>query len=241
MTPATFAALAVGPFVGSLVALVAERYARGEGFVAGRSHCNGCGRVLSPIELIPVVSWLALRGRARCCGTPVPVSLPLTELAAFAVPAMSLVAGAQGAALWASCVLGWTLLVLALIDLRTWTLPDALTLPLLLAGLGLAATGVTGPLLDHAIGAGVGWGGLAGIAALFRAWRGYDGLGLGDAKLFGAAGAWLGWAALPTVLLAACLAGLALALVLRGRHEGRRAIPFGPALAAGIWAVWLLA
>ena len=129
------------------------------------------------------------------------------------------------------------LLAIARIDLRQYRIPDGLSLPLMAAGLGLAALrpGLVGlPLSDHAIGAAAGFGVLAAIGAWYHRRTGIDGLGLGDAKLFGAAGAWLGWQMLPHVLLAASLAGLVAAGLLR-----RRRIAFGPWIAAGFFGVWL--
>ena len=127
------AALLVAPFVGSFAGLVADRLPRSEGFVRGRSRCESCGRALGPAELVPVLSFLRLRGRARCCGAPIPPRLPLIEVAALLVAASATWA-ADGALLLAGLGLGWTLLVLAAIDAQALRLPDALTLPLGAAG-----------------------------------------------------------------------------------------------------------
>lgn len=129
------------------------------------------------------------------------------------------------------------LIVVAVIDLRTFRIPDLISLPLIAAGLGIAfaVPGGYGP--DHLIGAAGAYLAFAAIgAAHFRA-RGIDGLGLGDAKLFAAAGAWLGWQALPIVLLIAALGGLGQALARRDRGAP---LAFGPWLAAGFWVVWTL-
>lgn len=181
--------------------------------------------------------WLALNGRCRGCAAPIGFWYPALGLAAVAV-ALWAVAVAPGWYGWAGALLGWTLLALASIDLREMILPDALTLPLLVAGLALAATAFPYPL-DHVIGAVIGG---AGFAALGWGWErvsGREALGLGDAKLFAAAGAWLGWQGLPSMLLLASLAGLVMALV-RVRLGGdlRTPLPFGPALALGFWLTW---
>ena len=229
------AALLIAPALGSFAALAADRLPEGRSVVAGRSRCDGCGEALAPRDLVPLASFLALRGRARCCDAPIPRHLPMVEAAFLLVPAM---AAAAGAPLPASCALGWTLVLLAAIDLRTLTLPDALTLPLLAAGLALSALGATGPLALHAAGAAAGAALVVGIDAAYRVWRGAPGMGLGDAKLLAAAGAWCGLAALPSVLVLACLAGLAGALA--AGAGARVPVPFGPALAAATWAVWLV-
>ena len=227
------------PFVGSFIGLAVQRRGTGEPIIHGRSRCPACGRTLSPLELVPLVSWLALRGRCRKCGARIGLYEPAVELAALGL-ALWAVAVAPGWIGWAGAGLGWALLGLGLIDLREMTLPDALTLPLIAAGLILAALAFPAPL-DHVIGAAIGG---AGFAALGWGWErvtGREALGLGDAKLFAAAGAWLGWQALPSVLLIGALAGLAMALIraLLGRGGLRAPLPFGPALAAGFWLTWV--
>lgn len=230
----TWLALVLAPFLGSFAALAADRLPQGRPVAWDRSRCDGCGRVLGPRDLIPLLSFASSRGRARCCGGAIPGHLPLVELAFLAVPLM---AWAAGAPLWASCALGWALLGLSLIDVRTLTLPDLLTLPLAGLGLILAAAGLTGPLWLHAAGALAGGAVVVGVDAAYRAVRGHPGMGLGDAKLLAAAGAWVGPAGLPSVLVVACVSALAWAL---WRGVGaREPVPFGPALALGLWITWL--
>jgi leader peptidase (prepilin peptidase)/N-methyltransferase len=129
-------------------------------------------------------------------------------------------------------VLAGALAALAAADLRAMILPDALTLPLLVAGLAAGAAGLSAGWEPRAAGAAAGWGALAGLAALWRRRRGVEGLGLGDAKLAGAAGAWVGAWELATVALVAAPAAIAAALL---RGEPARPIPFGPFLALGFW------
>jgi leader peptidase (prepilin peptidase) / N-methyltransferase len=146
------------------------------------------------------------------------------------------------AVLAASALLAAALIALSVIDLATFRLPDAITLPMILAGPLLAfAFGWEG-VLWRVISAGVGFFSLYAVAYGYRALRGRTGLGLGDAKLFAAAGAWLGMEMLPSVLLCAC--GVALTAVILAALAGREVkaasrIPFGPFLALGFWAVWL--
>jgi leader peptidase (prepilin peptidase)/N-methyltransferase len=148
-----------------------------------------------------------------------------------------------GLVLAVSMALAWCLLSLAVTDALVFRLPDLLTLPLCAAGL-LAAWRLPAAdgLVDHVVGALAGYGVLALIAWGFRRLRGQDGIGMGDAKLMAAAGAWLGWRALPSVLLLGCLGGLLWWAV--GRLADRRAerdprIPFGAPLCAAVWLVWL--
>jgi leader peptidase (prepilin peptidase)/N-methyltransferase len=142
----------------------------------------------------------------------------------------------------ASCALGWTLLTLAAIDWRTGYLPDVLTLPLAAAGLGVAYAIEPAAVPGHVIGAVAGFIAFAALSEIYRRLRGRDGLGLGDAKLLAASGAWLSWAGLPTTVLYAAVIGLALVLLRRTRGQAMSAtdrLAFGPALAAATWLVWL--
>lgn len=241
MTQLTPAMIILAPFVGSFAALVADRMPRGETVVFGRSRCDSCRRVLAPFDLLPLLSYAVLRGRARCCGAPLDLRLPVMELLALSVPVAALAARTEGVMLVASSMLGWTLLVLAAIDRDTLTLPDALTLPLAAVGLALSASGLTGPLPDHLTGALLGYGAIAGIGWFYRRIRGIDGIGMGDAKLLAAAGAWVGATGLPSVLMIACGIGLASAILARPRMRiaSKAAIPFGPPLAIGFWMTWL--
>lgn len=230
------APILLAPFIGSFVGVLVARLPDGRGVLLARSSCDSCGARLGPAELVPLLSYLVLRGRCRHCRAPIGAFHPGVELAALGI-ALWAATEASGAALWLSCVLGWSLLALALIDARAFWLPDALTLPLL--GLGLAGTAWLDPaaLGDHAIGAVAGWAAFAGVAAGYRALRGREGLGGGDARLLGAAGAWLGWAALPAVVLGAALGGLAQAVATRAAGGDR--IAFGVWLAAAMWVLWL--
>jgi leader peptidase (prepilin peptidase)/N-methyltransferase len=136
--------------------------------------------------------------------------------------------GALTAAL--ALVLGW----LAWIDMRTFRLPDLLTLPLVLAGLAISALRVQGWPFEAGLGALLGFGIFALLGQIYFRRRGVEGLGLGDAKLLAAAGAWLGWAALPWVVLLAALPAISVA-VLRGQTK----LAFGPYLCAAFLICWL--
>jgi leader peptidase (prepilin peptidase)/N-methyltransferase len=231
----------IAPFVGSFLGVLIRRLPRGQDVVVARSRCESCGKTLGPLELVPVLSWTMQKGRCRACGAPLGFFHPAVELAALAI-AVWAAATDEGVRLWAGCVLGWTLLALAWIDLEALILPDVLTLPLVLAGLAFVAVLEPDRVADHAAGAAIGWFLLWALARLYRSLRGRDGLGEGDAKLLAAAGAWVGWEGLGPILLIGALAGLALALARRlggAATTATTAIPFGPPLALATWLVWL--
>ena len=233
----------VAPIIGSFLGVLIRRLPAGQSVGWARSQCDDCGRTLTARELVPVLSYLMQRGRCRGCGATIAPFHILIELAALGVATWAALLNTDApTVIWADCVLGWTLLALAWVDWQHLRLPDVLTLPLLLAG--LAATELIEPdvLIDHVLGATIGWAALHGLGTAYRRLRGYHGLGAGDAKLLAAGGAWLGWQALPTVLLLAALAGLSFAIVLRLRDGAlgwTSPIAFGPWLALGIWLVRL--
>ncbi len=240
---ARLAPLLAAPVVGSWLGVLIRRLPRGAPVALARSRCEACGTVLGPLELVPLLSWLWLRGRCRHCRATIDRFHVAIELAATGVAAWAVwVAGDDTLRAWLGCGLGWTLLALAWIDLEWFILPDALTLPLLLGG--LAATWLAEPdaLADAALGAALGWLVFAAVAAGYRALRGRDGLGGGDAKLLAAAGAWLGWQALPEVMLLAALAALGVVgtvRLARGQTSNGGKLAFGPWLALATWLVWL--
>ncbi len=141
-----------------------------------------------------------------------------------------------------ACALGWTLLVLAMVDAFAFRLPDVLTLPLIAAGLAVSWWLPERDILGHVVATLLALTIFYAIAAAYQRTRGREGLGLGDVKLAGAAGAWLGWQALPYVVLLACAIGflwVGIAMIRRGRSALNERIPFGVALCFAIWIVWL--
>ena len=174
-------------------------------------------------------------GACRGCGAPIGRFHPAVELAALAVAAW--VVAVSGTP-WADCALGWTLLTLGWIDRDSGRLPDALTLPLLIAGLGQAWVAEPWWLLDRALGACAGYVAFRLVSLGYRAWRGREGLGAGDAKLLAAAGAWVGWQGLGSVVALGAVATLGLA-VWRKRLSAAASVPFGPGLALATLAVRL--
>jgi leader peptidase (prepilin peptidase)/N-methyltransferase len=240
------APLLVSPLVGSLLGVLAMRLPEGRPVVLARSECDHCHARLRPWELVPIVSYLACRGRCRRCGTRIGLAHLLVELAAPAIALVATLAATlvyrdpDPAWLWSACMLGWCALVLGWIDWTHQRLPDSLTLPLLLAG--LLSTWLRDPaaLGLHALACVAGYLAFRLIALAYRLLRGRDGLGAGDAKLLAAGGAWLGLAPLPWMVLAGSIATLFLA-VATGRVRGGDAVPFGPGLAAALWVLFLCA
>jgi leader peptidase (prepilin peptidase)/N-methyltransferase len=231
-----------GAIAGSFLATLILRWPQGRGVMRGRSACDGCGRLLGPIDLVPMLSALVQRGRCRSCGAAIDPLHGRVEAGCAIIGALALgFAPDLGGIGWA--LLGWLLLTLALLDWRHFWLPDALTLPLAFFGftLGLWTTDVA--LIDRVIGAAAGYLGLLAIALGYRALRGREGLGLGDAKLLGAIGAWLGWQALPFILLIAAslgLAGALVALALGRAVQGQSRVPLGTLLAIATLPGWIV-
>ena len=233
--------LLIAPVIGSFLGAMAIRLPEGRPVLWARSACESCGRTLSVSELIPVASFVWLWGRCRGCGAPIGAFPPVMELIAIAVVAWAALQTSDTIFI-AGCVFGWTLLLLAAIDWRVQLLPDVLTLPLLLAGLAAPFLLPLGPWQDHAIGAAAGFVVLAVVAWLYHRLRKREGLGLGDAKLLAAIGAWVGWQALPAVVLAGSVLGLLFAIGLSLYGRGLRMtdrLPFGVFLSAGGWLAWL--
>ncbi|WP_414450401.1 A24 family peptidase [Burkholderia sp. 22PA0099] len=202
---------------------------------APRSACPHCGHVLRAWENVPVFSYLALRGRCARCRAPISLRYPLVELGSGLLAAASLYAFGPAPAALAAFGLCATLLAMSLIDMKTGYLPDSMTLPLLWAGLIVNLSGNFVDLREAVIGAIAGYLFLWCVFWLFKLLRGIEGIGYGDLKLLAALGAWLGWVALPQVLLIAALSGAAVGLVAmwRGRMRYEEPLPFGPFLALG--------
>jgi leader peptidase (prepilin peptidase)/N-methyltransferase len=200
-----------------------------------RSRCPACGHPIGALQNVPVVSYLALRGRCAACNAPISARYPSVELLTGALTvAVVLKLGPTPAAL-AACLLLWMLIALTFIDIDTQLLPDNLTLPLLWAGLLANLLGaVPGVgLRDAVIGAIAGYLTLWAVYWLFKLVRGKEGMGYGDFKLLAALGAWLGWKALPLIVLLASAVGaiVGLGLVVFKGRDHQIPLAFGPYLA----------
>ncbi len=239
MTPdAAFPLIAalLGLVLGSFYNVCIVRYDSGLSIQRPRSHCPRCGRTLGPLELVPVLSWVLLRGRCKGCGERISLRYPLVELLSGL---WALLLAIQFGPSWywlGHMVLGGMLLVASGIDLDYFILPDRLTLGGFPLALGFAALRPDLALSDAAWGAVAGAGAFKLIQLGYKALRGVDGLGTGDVKLMLLIGAWLGWQLVPMAVLAGSVAALPVGIVytLRAKRTGRPAIvPYGPFLSLG--------
>jgi len=208
-----------------------------------RSACPGCNRHIPPLQNIPLVSYLILRGKCAACGVRIPLRYPLVETLSGVITAyVGWRFGITWAAL-AAMVFVWAMIALAFIDLDTFYLPDCITLPLVWLGL-LAQLGGVFPqvgLEAGVVGAVAGYLSLWSVFWLFKLATGKEGMGYGDFKLLAAIGAWLGWKMLPLVILLSSLVGAVVGIgLILARRQGREVpIPFGPYLvAAGLIAMF---
>jgi leader peptidase (prepilin peptidase)/N-methyltransferase len=220
----------LGAIVGSFLTVVAYRLPRGESLVAPRSRCPSCEAPIAPYDNVPVVSWLALRGRCRNCGARVSSRYPLTEaLTAAAFGAIVAVHGLSGE-LALLLPFAAVLIAVGAIDLEHRVVPNKILLPA--AVWAVAAGALVDPSgLPEQLAAGALAFGLLLLAALVYP----AGMGMGDVKLAGVMGLYLGVAVAPALVaafLAGSIAGVAL-LVRHGRDARKRGVPFAPFLALG--------
>lgn len=208
--------------------------------LGGHSLCDGCGRRLGWLEKAPLIG-LVRRPACPACGHRAGLVWPLVELAAALCGPVAVLALGPGWAAAGAALLGWALIALFMIDLDHMLLPDLITMPLIWAGL-VAALWLPGwpvALPDAVAGAVVGWAGPALLTGVMGGIFGREMMGGGDLKLFAALGAWCGAWLLPFILLLSALTGLAIFAIARLRGRGREHIPFGPAIAAAGWLVFL--
>lgn len=205
------------------------------------SHCPHCGYQIRPWENIPLLGWLALRGRCSACKAPIGARYPLVELACGLLSAHVAWHYGFGWQAGAMLLLGWGLLAMSLIDYDHQLLPDSLVLPLLWLGLILNNFGLFVSLEDALWGAVAGYLSLWSVYWLFKLLTGKEGMGYGDFKLLAMLGAWGGWQILPLTILLSSLVGAVLGiLILRLRKaESGTPIPFGPFLALAGWIALL--
>ncbi|MGD2112005.1 MAG: A24 family peptidase [Gammaproteobacteria bacterium] len=205
------------------------------------SSCPHCQRPIRALENIPVVSYLMLRGRCAGCGTAIPRRYPVVELVTALLSAIVAVRYGFGIEALAALLFTWALIPLFMIDFDHQILPDAITLPLLWAGLLLSLPGVFVDSTASIIGAAAGYLSLWSIYHLFRLLTGKEGMGYGDFKLLGAIGAWVGWQQLPVVILFSSVVGatIGIGLILFKGRDHSQPMPFGPFLAAAGWLTLL--
>ena len=247
----------LGACFGSFAAVVAWRLPRQESLLRPGSRCPRCGTPLAWFENVPVLGWLLVRGRCRHCGTRIPIRYPLVELLCSGLWVGVLLGSpaAMGPSPPPLLLLfaGWTLVTwlvpLLLIDLDSLWLPEplcrwGLVVGLVFtAGLGLAQGVPTGKalLFQHLLAAAAGLLGFEGVSALGEKLIGKPALGLGDAKLAGLMGAWLGPIGLAVAVALAVIAGALFGAIGRisGRLGRQQPFPFGPFLIAGTVTVWI--
>jgi len=236
----------LGAVVGSFIGAALVRLPEGRSVVRGRSACDSCGARLGVGELVPLLSFALQRGRCRQCGAAIDPWQTAAEAGGALVGAAAVVIAADGPAMIWSALLGWQLLLLGLLDLRHFWLPNRLTALLAASGLahGLWLHGIASELFFEVLAGGaLGFSGLWLVALAYRRLRGREGLGAGDAKLLGAIGLWLGPVGVVSTLLGGTLIALvaAVALLVAGRKVGAQtALPLGSALALAGWMVALL-
>lgn len=205
------------------------------------SRCPHCGHRISALENIPLLSYLVLRGKCRACGASISMRYPAVELlTGLLCLTVAWYFGVSWAALW-GIVFTCTLIALSFIDYDTRFLPDEMTLPLLWLGLLINTQGVFTDLLSAVIGAAAGYLTLWTVYQVFKLVTGKEGMGFGDFKLLAALGAWMGWQALPAIILLSSLVGAVIGIgliVLRGRDRSLP-IPFGPYLAIAGWIFFM--
>lgn len=243
MQPELFFAAVAGLFglvFGSFANVCVHRIPQGLSVITPRSRCPSCGTEIAWYDNIPLVSWILLAGKCRSCKTPISIRYPILEL----------VMGLSWAGLaWRygmtplfaqALVLATLLWILTLIDLETFLLPNVLTLPGIVIGLGFSW--YFGFIWDALIGVVAGYGVFWVIARLFLLVTGREGMGYGDFKLLAMLGAFMGWQALPFIVFTSSLVGAVIGSIflLLSRKGLRAEIPFGPYLAVTgmIWFVW---
>lgn len=231
MAPALLFAGLTGLAIGSFLGVVAHRLPRGGSIVRPRSACPACGNAISARDNVPVVSWLVLRGRCRSCSASIHARYPLTEAAVgLGFVAVAIRFEGDGAAIALGWLLVATLAAITVTDLERRIIPNRILAASALAWLAIAVPFAGGELVEGIVAALVAGGFLGAIALAYP-----SGMGMGDAKLCGLIGLYLG-ASAAVALLVALLAGSLAGGILIARHgQGarKRAIPFGPFLALG--------
>jgi leader peptidase (prepilin peptidase) / N-methyltransferase len=231
-----------GAIWGSFLNVCIYRIPIGKSVVAPPSSCPGCDKLIVWYDNIPILSWMLLRGRCRNCKSAISPIYPFIEaVSAVLTLHVVMVFGVTLESLVLIC-LGYSFLVMMMIDFDHYILPDVITLPgivigVLLAWLPQVGSPIAG-LEDSIIGVAVGGGGLWAFAWIFEKITGKTGMGLGDVKLLAMIGAWFGWQALPFTIFVAALFGsvVGLSLIVLVGRDRSKPIPFGPYLVLSAWS-----
>lgn len=240
-------AAVLGAIVGSFLGAALVRLPEKRSVVTGRSACDGCGRALTISELIPILSWLAQRGKCRTCGGSIGGWQLACELGGAAIAIGAMLLADEGLAL-AAMLMGWQLLLLALLDLRHLWLPRVLVGWLAASGIAVVAAHAWGvgsfdPVLVSITGGAMGFGLLWLVAKVYLKGRGREGMGAGDPPLLGAIGLWLGPLGVVEVMLGASILGILAAIVMlvsKRSIAADTALPLGTCIAATAWPLFLL-
>jgi leader peptidase (prepilin peptidase)/N-methyltransferase len=260
--PVATLAFAAGACIGSFLNVCIHRLPADESVIRPGSRCPRCATPIAWRDNIPLLSWAWLRARCRACRAPIPARYPLVEAATGALAVLAL--GRFGQTAFAAVAFAFTaaLLLVTFIDLDHRFIPDEVSLPGIVVGLAVSLLPGGVRPLDALAGAALGGGVLWAIAWGYQRWTGIEGMGLGDVKLLAMIGAFLGWQAIPAVLVVASvsgsLVGIAVMVARGGGRAGRRVagrlgwravpifaqraarrteIPFGPFLAFGAFLV----
>lgn len=222
--------LVFGLVMGSFISVVAHRLPRGESIVAPRSSCTGCGQQIAAYDNVPVLSWLALRGRCRNCGESISVRYPLVELALGLTYVGCYFAFTEPGEFFLALVFVTMLAAITLTDLEFHLIPNKILAATLAVGVGIVALDDPSSFAERGI-ALAGAGGLMLLAAMAYP----QGMGMGDVKLTGVMGFFLGKSVAPALLsglFAGAVVGMAL-IAAKGAEGRKTGIPFGPWLALG--------
>lgn len=205
------------------------------------STCPQCQHKIRFYENIPILSWIALKGKCSHCKTPISIRYPSVEAATGILSLVIAIHFGVTMTTVFALVLTWGLICLTMIDFDHMLLPDQITLPLLWLGLIVNLNGTIVPLEQAVIGAIVGYLSLYSVFWLFKLITGKEGMGFGDFKLVAVFGAWMGWQLLPLLILMASAIGaiVGISLIVFKGQSKEQAIPFGPYIAVSGWICFL--
>jgi leader peptidase (prepilin peptidase)/N-methyltransferase len=237
----SFIVIFVAPFLGSFVVTLAQRFPNWYSVVYGRSRCDNCRSSLAIRDLVPLLSWLFSSGKCRCCTARINRIYPFSELGFVLCGFAAVLIGDTEPQVVALSIFGWLAILCALTDILHRRIPNVANAILLVGGLTYALSvpdGITGPTL----GAIAGFSTIAMVRWSYSRLRNRVGIGLGDAKLAGAIGAWVNWWNLPEFFLLASmlgLAGITIGATGRGKQLDRASkIPFAPYLGLAGWMIF---
>ena len=229
-----------GLLVGSFLNVLVHRLPRGESIMWPGSHCPKCGAPVTALQNVPVISWLALRGKCATCRAPIAIRYPAMELANGALWVLVALKGRDWGEIASGAFLSSACLALLAIDAEFQILPDKITLTGIAAGIALSFVSGGRSPASAFIGAAVGAGGLWLVAFVYERIAGHEGMGLGDVKMLGMIGAFLGpWGVLVTILLASVTGSIVgVGLIAAGAGDRKLRLPFGVVLAVGAIAAF---